>query len=63
MAASDLYFQSRIKRSRYLLYVDDGAFVAERGTERITGKTISLIYRKLYLHPTNKKSCQQSKQF
>jgi hypothetical protein len=56
MAASDLYFQSRIKRSGYLLYVAEGAFVAEKGTERITGKTISLIYRKLYLHSPKKKS-------
>ena len=62
MAASDLYFQARIKRSGYLLYVAEGAFLAEKGTERITGKTINQIYDKLY-NSTNKKSCQQSKQF
>jgi hypothetical protein len=56
MSHTDLYFQSRIKRSGYLLYVADGGFVAEKENERITGRTISAVFRKIYYNPTNKKS-------
>jgi hypothetical protein len=59
MSHTDLYFQSRIKRSGYLLYVADGGFVAEKENERITGRTISAVFRKIYYTSTNKKSAKK----
>jgi hypothetical protein len=59
MSHTDLYFQSRIKRSGYLLYVADGGFVAEKENERITGRTISAVFRKIYYPYRTKKSAKK----